>query len=80
MTRCTWWGTRRVSAGGPVSRQQPADADFPDGEGVEQGILPRSGLQCLDALAGCLVEQADLPGFGRGPSEENQPGALRRVV
>jgi hypothetical protein len=57
--------------------EQPADADLPHSEHVEQHFVSFGGLQSLGALVGSRVEQAPLPGLGGSAGEPGQRGTLR---
>ncbi len=66
---------------GPAGGQQTAEADLPDGKGVEQDFVPWRGSEGLDALTGDRVKQFRLPGVGGGAGEQDQPGSLAgRVI
>ncbi len=59
---------------GPAGGKQTAEADLPDGKGVEQDFVPWRGSEGLDALTGDRVKQFRLPGVG-GAGEQDQPGS-----
>ena len=66
---------------GPAGGKQTAEADLPDGKGVEQDFVPWRGSEGLDALTGDGVKQFRLPGVGGGAGEQDQPGSLTgRVI
>ena len=60
---------------GPAGGKQTAEADLPDGKGVEQDLVPWRGSEGLDALTGDRVKQFRLPGVGGGAGEQDQPGS-----
>ena len=56
----------------PAGGKQPAEADLPDGEPVEQDFVPGGGEAAALGRGG--VEQFGLPGLGGGSGEQDQPG------
>jgi hypothetical protein len=61
---------------GPAGREQPAEADFPDGERVEQDFLPRRGFQGMDTPPSDRVELVRLSGLSGSTGEQDQPCSL----